>query len=179
MTRINVELVHGRQHIVLFADSSHPEMDVEQLVYKEVALYGRQPTRLLASLIDQRYPSDAGAHRAGERVLSLDMQPGERERDAVLRIALHADGARVERVDAASAPQFDATDEPAAHPVIDLSDVDEANTGFAASVLDLLRLARATQRASSGERWTVEVRTRPAEASGATWPEDIRWRDQS
>ena len=175
MTRFTVEIVHAQQQIVLVADSSHPDLDVEQLGHKEVALYGRQPTRLLASLIDQRYPSDAGGHRAGERILTLDLEPGSR--DVVLRVRLTADGARVERVDALDAPSLPRGSE-VTRSAADAAELADAQADFAASVVELLRLAQATQRASSADRWRLATK-RPRDEPGATWPEDIRWRDWS
>jgi hypothetical protein len=176
MTRFKVEIVHAQQQIVLFADSSHPELDVEELVHKEVALYGRQPTRLLASLIDQRYPSDAGGHRSGERILSLDLEPGMR--DVELRITLAADGARVDRVGAAAELRATADAAETTRPAADAAEVADAQSDFAASVVELLRLAQATHRASSVDRWRLAM-NRPRDEHGATWPEDIRWRDWS
>jgi hypothetical protein len=177
MTRINVEIVHAQQRIILFADCSHPDMDVEELIDKEVALYGRQPTRLLASLIDQRYPSDGGGHRAGERILALDME--SRERDDVLRITFTADGPRVDRVRATMRTHEAASEDDQPLAAADRPEIDDLHADFAAGVVQLLRLARATQRASGGDRWRIEVGPRPGPSSEATWPEDIRWRDES
>lgn len=89
-TRINIVISEDdRVSAVLFSNSSHSEVDAEQILRNHAAA-ACGPTELVSWLLAMTYPCDEGRHLKGERIFWLDTNPGDHEK--VLKVSPYRSG---------------------------------------------------------------------------------------
>ena len=84
--RVNYELCgEGAITSTILFSNSHHESEVPEELFKDaVARFGCGVTALTEYLLGLRYSQSSGQHRAGDRIFSIDLSPGDRE--VVIRV---------------------------------------------------------------------------------------------
>jgi len=78
--RVNYEIAgeDGAVGIVLYSNSSHPDIDAEAL-FAEYLAETTPLSKGVRSLLGLEYPSTEGNNREGAPIFTIDLEPGDRE----------------------------------------------------------------------------------------------------
>lgn len=79
--RVNYEFYAGedRLGIVLYSNSSHPDVDPEAIFRELTQDCPDEPTRLIRSLLNVKYGSAYSRHSADDHIFFVDLEPGDRD----------------------------------------------------------------------------------------------------